>query len=639
MNEKYAILIDYLVKQNEFKTSNEIANTLGVSKRTIKNYIVNINNLSSEPVILSSHLGYKYNVDFDLTTLDLRTSNIPNTLESRSNYIAQKLISHRASEDLNLYALCESLFISLSTLKNVISYLNEKYKEFNVRIETKNNILILVGDERNKRRLIRSEIYSSVEGNILSTNSLTVNFPNLNVESLSTHIDSLVFDNKLQINDFSKSNLLLHILIIIQRNIHYKELSVDNPPQVTVSDNIKKIAEELIYFIEDDYSIKLNPTEKDEVTVLLYINSNLNSQITNEFEQFIDIDILELTRSIVSIIEQNYVVNLSDYSFFKPFSLHLNNLILRLQTNRILQNPMGIQIKNGAPLIFDIATTVALHITSIYGYEISEDEISFIALHIGAELERKKINHHKLSGIIYCPTYHNMSEQISDYITNEFGNIINIIDIITNESFNTILDMRFDILFTTFGFAPQQKKDRNIVEILPFDIEKNYKQIASMISDIQSTKRKQENKDHFNKFFDEKIFYINPGFTNKFEFIDSRSNEMYFLNYVDDCYKDGVIKREKAASTAFSNVAIPHSVDMNSIKTCVSVSIFKDGIIWDNNKLVYVVLLIAINENDRSKFRHLYENIVEIFNTDSNITEVKKIDCFESFTSYIKNKL
>ena len=122
----------------------------------------------------------------------------------------------------------------------------------------------------------------------------------------------------------------------------------------------------------------------------------------------------------------------------------------------------------------------------------------------------------------------------------------------------------------------------------------------------------------------------------KKEAIDLLADNLLNKEYVNDNFKDQVIMRDEAASTAFNKIAIPHSVEMSAYKTCVSVLIDRKGIVWDD-KIVYVVLMIAINKQDRREFKSLYESLVVLFSEDYNVNSFKECDSFESFEKTLKS--
>ena len=64
MNKKQQDMMRYLSHQTKPMTSNEIANALNLSSRSIKNYVHEINDYYGKNIISSSRNGYSLNDHF-----------------------------------------------------------------------------------------------------------------------------------------------------------------------------------------------------------------------------------------------------------------------------------------------------------------------------------------------------------------------------------------------------------------------------------------------------------------------------------------------------------------------------------------------------------------------------------------------
>ena len=74
-------------------------------------------------------------------------------------------------------------------------------------------------------------------------------------------------------------------------------------------------------------------------------------------------------------------------------------LFLRIKNNYTAKNPLTQKIKTDFPLIYDIAVYIAQILNKDYSVLIDEDEIAFIAFHIGSYLENSNKNQNKISCI------------------------------------------------------------------------------------------------------------------------------------------------------------------------------------------------------------------------------------------------
>ena len=92
MNWKTEKLIRLLL-ETQPSTAQALAERMGVSVRSIKNYVHEINSEASETV-LSSRDGYRLDVEKAKALLDEKTDNIPQTSRERVIYILNQLLNH-----------------------------------------------------------------------------------------------------------------------------------------------------------------------------------------------------------------------------------------------------------------------------------------------------------------------------------------------------------------------------------------------------------------------------------------------------------------------------------------------------------------------------------------------------------------
>lgn len=535
MKKKEQELLNYLSEFSKPIRGAEIANALDISVRSVKNYVHNINSLYGKNIILSSRNGYELNLQNNYSLVLTNSSQqIPQTLEERSFFIIKQLVLNHSAH-IEIFDLCDSLCVSYSTVKSIISKMNKTYSSYDLEFYCEHDRVRIKGDEINKYE--RFEIYM-----LFKTNA------NFSIEESSKKLKELVGDN-----------------------------------------------------------------------------------------------IIELIDKYVKDINNIYMVDLSSKAFKTPFTLHLKNLLLRAQSGKYTSNPMAEIIKNNSPLIFDIAIYISLDLAERFHIKINEDETSFLAMHVGSEIERQANNKDKVPVAILCPNYHNMADQIMNSLMLNFGNQLNMVGSIPSENdFNT-LNNHVSILFTTIPVTTKimntsTNEPLDVVSISPLNLNSQFSIIQNAILQSQEKYRDRKLKVKFNDFFEPDLFIVDSKLKNKKQVLAKLCDCLLVQNYVDTSFEESVYKRENAAGTAFSNVAIPHSVEMNAIKTSIAVAISKEGFKWDSN-IVHVVLLLAINKADRRSFRALYESLISLFSEDKVIQEIRNCTSFDEFKSIIYTAL
>lgn len=634
MKKKQNELIQYLSQQNRMVKSAELANALQISARSVKTYVSEINLLYDKKIILSSRQGYQINrqLSYNLLLNENPDSAIPQTGEERAFYIIKQLILERTSS-LNLFDLCDYLCVSYSTIKSVIAKMNKTFSAYHVEFICKNDCVQIIGNEKEKRRLISYIINEEGNSRFLDIQQLRECFCNIDAEALQKILFSTFKKYNYYLNDFAAVNMLLQLLILIDRNLAGNELNVGETTLSIENQSEFLLLQELFEQLEKQFLLYLNPYEKFEIHMLIKANatSSLPSSKT-ELKKLIGNEFLSLTDYYVTQVNNHYLIDLGDERFTTAFTLHLENLITRAKMGHFTNNPLAESIKLNNPIIFDIAIYIGLDLMERYNLSINEDEIAFLAIHIGAEIERQNMNLSKIRTVLLCPNYRNISVELLNSLLFNFGNQLDIIGNVYHES--DLKDLSFSLLLTTIPLKRSYNYD--VVLISPFNLNAQYNIIYDAILKRQDANKSQKLQSNFRTFFEEDLFLINPKSNNRERILNNLCKILQEKEYVDDDFEASVLKRENAATTAFGNIAIPHSVDMNAIKTCVSVAISKNGIQWGANT-VYVVFLLAINKADKTTFRELYESLVSLFGEDDIIQEMRGCSSFKDFEQLIYN--
>lgn len=104
-------------------------------------------------------------------------------------------------------------------------------------------------------------------------------------------------------------------------------------------------------------------------------------------------------------------------------------------------------------------------------------------------------------------------------------------------------------------------------------------------------------------------------------------------------YVDGMLKREESMSTSLGNgVAIPHGVYENRdhiLKTGISVFQLTDGVDWDENEKVYLVIGIAAEGDEHVG---VLSNLAEVIDNEETLAELLKTNDPDVIVKYLGEK-
>ena len=633
MRRKQEELINYLYTHNEKVTANILSKALNLSIRTIKSYIAELN-MNYPSLISSSNRGYVIDKVKANSLLQYK-DDIPQDYESRCIYIIKKTLLEK-QDYIDIFDLCEELFISYSTLKKDIYKMNTSFANFKITFSSENNKLHVGGSEQNKRKLISHVMSEEVSGNFLNLTLLQESFPDYDLDDACTLIKDICKQHHYYLNDFSCVNFILHVTIMVSRINHGNHIINNNELIQVTNKNDEKIAKELCLALEQVFNVSFNSSEILEIYILFKNNANYINNENENVSLLVSDEIIQITKNIIKNVDEHFFINLDSDNFITPFMLHLKNLKNRLIKNNLLKNPMLDSIKISCPTIYDISTFIAYQLTLSFHENVNEDEIAFIALHVGTEIERQKKEETKVSCLLLCPEYLNITSTLHKKIMMDFGDQLTIQKSISFE--NEILGNNFDLLITTVPVLESTNYFTVLLPPFPMSYEKN--KILDAIIRIENTKKSQILTNNLNFYFNEKLFYSMNEDISKSAVINELAERMINLGYVEENFKEEIWKRETASSTAFMNIAIPHPMKMSAYKTSIGVVISHKGIDWGNQHFVNVVFMIAFNKIDNKHFHALYESLVLLFNEPIVISEIKKFKNFNDFKDIvIKNYL
>lgn len=633
MRRKQEELINYLYTHNEKVTANILSKALNLSIRTIKSYIAELN-MNYPSLISSSNRGYVIDKVKANSLLQYK-DDIPQDYESRCIYIIKKTLLEK-QDYIDIFDLCEELFISYSTLKKDIYKMNTSFANFKITFSSENNKLHVGGSEQNKRKLISHVMSEEVSGNFLNLTLLQESFPDYDLDDACTLIKDICKQHHYYLNDFSCVNFILHVTIMVSRINHGNHIINNNELIQVTNKNDEKIAKELCLALEQVFNVSFNSSEILEIYILFKNNANYINNENENVSLLVSDEIIQITKNIIKNVDELFFINLDSDNFITPFMLHLKNLKNRLIKNNLLKNPMLDSIKISCPTIYDISTFIAYQLTLSFHENVNEDEIAFIALHVGTEIERQKKEETKVSCLLLCHEYLNITSTLHKKIMMDFGDQLTIQKSISFE--NEILGNNFDLLITTVPVLESTNYFTVLLPPFPMSYEKN--KILDAIIRIENTKKSQILTNNLNFYFNEKLFYSMNEDISKSAVINELAERMINLGYVEENFKEEIWKRETASSTAFMNIAIPHPMKMSAYKTSIGVVISHKGIDWGNQHFVNVVFMIAFNKIDNKHFHALYESLVLLFNEPIVISEIKKCKNFNDFKDIvIKNYL
>ncbi|MFV0254708.1 MAG: BglG family transcription antiterminator [Erysipelotrichaceae bacterium] len=635
MRKNLINLLQLLLNNDSKILGKDLAKFFNVTVRTIQNYIKEINIIYPN-LIEPSFRGYSITdkkIVLNIINKFNQTPQFPENNEARGKFIIKRILISKY-KSIKVYDLITELYISISTFNNAINSARKQLIKYNLKINRNNNVINIEGKELDKRKLISDILYEESSKGISLGEEIYKYFPKEIVETAITIIEYLIVTQKYSINDYIKQNLTLHLSVLLFR------VQAGNKSGLVPNYQLNSEDENLLYtiltIIRNKLMIEFEKTDQIELIFLIKTKINVKLVLNNDnILELIEKSTFLLVSKIVEEVNDKYSISLNNDSFKVPFSLHIQNLLFRLRNNEYLKNSSTNSIQKNYPLLFDISAHIAILINDESGFNLSDDEIAFIALHIGAELERQKTNTDKLKIIVVTKEYLDISNKLIQNIEEYFSNEIDIIAVYND--FNKLTDLNdVDLIISTIDSNDSTKLSSDIDTIIipSFNISESRHLIYIAIQKIEQRKKLDILITYFDYFFKSSIFSVYNDIANKEIAIKTICDSLLYQGYVSPKFYEHILEREALASTAFGKVAIPHQIVDISLKSGVYVALSKNGITW-NDTTVNIVLLISIAPEDRKLFKILYEALLTFFTDEDFIINLSKCDSFDNFKNQI----
>lgn len=626
-------LLMLLEQSGTWITAAALSVELGCTPRTVKATVARLNERYSGVVHSGSHgyrLGDTAAVDALLKAADAAETSVPQSVQERKTHIlCQLLMRHN---ELNVESFAQELCVSLATLDNEVRAINKELAGSGVTLRIRSGRLCASGNDGDKKSVVSNLLFGETRDFFNQLELVNAFFPDFDIRELRVDIDSRLKKAGFFINGYALSNLVLHVAIALERCLNNFPVS-DAPigSQLPIVSDVRKVASQILDAIEKKHGITF--TRSDCRSFELILSATLVDAKSLEESCLASGDVSKLLDVIRARVMSEFAIDLSDEEFGVRFAFHLENLIERGRREISLRNPQLGLIKNAYPYVYEIAVFIAEIVQHEMNIVVSEDEIAFIALHVGCFIEERGLNGTRLRALVVSPR-HNAADTsyLEDRLMEHFGQDLSIVAIAEDPDGLKGMSQP-DIIIATqelhgrFG-AP-------VVRISPFMGEVDRALIRSRVESVRRASHRRAMERSFRMFFSHELFFINAGFSDERDAIETMGDALIECGSAFPDFKESLYAREEMSSSAYRDIALPHPIDMDAFRTAVAVSLHPVPIRWMGDP-VHVVFMLSVARQDREFFREVFELMAHVLNDPMN---VRALSCARTPDEFIETLL
>ncbi|ACZ01608.1 PRD domain-containing protein [Streptobacillus moniliformis] len=641
INEREIRILERLLEENVLNLEN-ICEYFRVSKRTIQYNLNNINYFLSKKGF--SKIGIKNGNILISSKLELKEF-----LESIKDkeYISRDdritliyLYALYNKNGLNISSLSKKIDISRNTLKLDMNLLDgEKFQYIYSRgyfLDWTNNKKIEFLDEIYNKKSLQKYIKEVIDFEIM--------------KKVENFLKTLSVSIKLNINEEIYQKLIITIYTMIkfpEKNNTSTKFSLDEE-----MGNIKEIFVE--YFGSHSSFEKIA-----EMLIGLSINPNFESWLDESF----------LIKKMIKSVGDEIGIDLTEDKILYDFLLtHIKVSIYRLKKGIKLKNSIYQQLVLENNPIIPIIKASIVEMEEIFEIKFTEIEISLIAYHFKASIERMKTFNRK-KVILVCGLGYGTSRILEYNLKEKFD--IDIVDVIPAYMIDKINLNSVDYIISTidlenFDFIKinpllnvedyekldklgiKRRQDKVLVDDLLDEIENNdinfdrnklKNTLLDKFSNILVDSFKSESK--LIKALNKNSVIFRKNVSNWEEAIELLGNNLVSKcsitnEYIDEMKK--MVKKLGPYIVIYDGIALPHAKFEHSVmKTDASLLILEEAVDFGKGKKAKV--LLCFSSKDNNSHLELLGDFYKLILNEKFLEDISRIKTYEKLMSYFKEKI
>ena len=641
MNARQIFLLEFLLKQHEYLSANQLAEKYGVSTKTVYQDIDKLNDFFDEGELKSRidkvpRKGIKLSADEErkkihsLLLVNKHESGVQDfSPEYRESELIKRLFINQ--EELDIYDFAEEMYVTESTVHRDIDKLEKNLGQFNLKIRIKHDQLFVDGDEWNIRKALQS--YVIQVQSLGREENIERFFLEKDIEICNEAISRLSQKYHHQFSEEYSCLLLVECLIFKKRTDHNNFLNERTSNLINDLNHLEVyfFSGELLESIINKSFSEISPYEIEAMAYsLLAYGFSIQSA---DYIQSIDHQVNELIQKVSNLLS----LDLSKDNHLKlMLSNHISKMIFRLRNQIYITNPALEEIKKQYSSLFNVIWIAIRGLSKYYEINISNEELAFIVIHFQLAIEKivKPLNI-----VVICQNGIATSELIMSKLHKIFDSDAKITNINARElDFYDLSNI--DLIISTIAL-PEVKVP--VIEVSPILTKDEIESIRSFYSehmtDNYTLMRTSLDGRKFNleslKTLIKKPSLIRETVKSKKECIEKMIRECDATNRRIKEFKESILERETLGSTSvYTGVALPHCDPRFVEQSELIVMTLDKPINWGKNN-VKLIILIAVAENDIPIFK---DSLIALYSVIENQELMNELVQLENGDE-IKNRL
>ena len=639
MSSKTDQILKALEGRTDWVDARSLAETLGVTTRSVRNYVKRINAGLETPMVESSYRGYRLSSEYAAARRRGGSKGVQRDVppqEERADAILRRLILENGP--VSVYDLADEFYVSDSTIEADLRRVRDSVRLFDLALARCRDTVALEGSELSKRKLIGQLLIKEGPGGFSALAGRGLAHEGYDSASLMRVVGEQLEADGLHSDDFGLGNVTVHLVIMVDRVRQGMQMPDDACENRAEGTPAHHAARELCLKMSELFEVSIPQSEVGYLALVIASNSRSDDYsfaAQTDLASLVDERDIDITQQAVAELEHAYYLEPFDSDFIMRMAVHVHSLLQRVEGGVGARNPLLGKIKETYPLIYDMAVFLARSLAQHMGKPLSEDEIAFLAFHIGASLEKNAASSDQLSATFLYMDYHDMYRLALDRIRDEFKSSLSVTSVEPVSGFNPA-SVECDLVISPIELEGCSAR---LIVVSPILKESDLRAIRSAIDELRASRRGEQTSTLINRFLTPELFHRGAEADKPEQMIRLLVDDCLARGYVGEGFCDEVLEREALSPTSFPyGVAIPHAMAASATRSFLSVVTLEQPMQWGPHE-VGLVMLMGISAGDRKLFRLLFDSLLEVLSESANVRRLSRSTRYDEFAEQLNSMI
>lgn len=488
----------------------------------------------------------------------------------------------------------------------------------------------LCGPEANWRRAV-AEYLTEVSDSRLDGNSigeLMRMYPDLNLPALEEAVRATETEMGFRFSTEAYAGLVIHLAVTSERLQQGKEISM---PVTQLNEFSTKqeylLAQHLAARLQESLGLALPTAEVGFISQhLLGARVQANLSQPDELQAtlpHLDLEVVALAKRITALAEKALDLPLqNDLQLLAGLALHLRPALNRLKGGMTLRNPILDDLKHMYPSMMGVAWLAAGILEEETGVSVDEDEVGYLAMHLGAAIERAKSRRRVL---VVCGSGVGTAQLVASRLRTNFPDL-DIVGVVPSLVMKG-QDAGADLIIAT---VPVTSASVPVVRVHPLVREEDLQRLARFLG---STTRFGPSPAHdgsqsdplktLRTLLEGRLLQVRSMAATRQGVISDLSRALAEAGYVEEGFGRSARRREEITSTAIGKgVAIPHGEAHFTREAAVAMTVLPRTVDWGGEQ-VDIVFMLALTPRRADLIESVARELYQLVDDDQALSRLQ----------------